>query len=199
MTTLQIITFKNLGYIIVSIALLMVLSCQGQGNRSQTKITNETTPKTEVNAPSIDIHTATFFGNLNAVKQHINARSNLNAKDEYGSTPLNIATTFGRTDIALALINGGADLHVKNSEGSTPLHVASFLCRTEIVKALLENGADKSVTNNYGSTPLMSVSGPFSTVEPFYQEMSKNLGPFGLKLDFDHLEKTRPIIADLLK
>ena len=120
-------------------------------------------------------------------------------KDEYGSTPLNIAATFGKTDIALALIKGGADLNTTNSEGSTPLHVAAFFCRTEIVKALLEKGADKSLTNNYGSTAFMSVSGPFTEVEPFYLQMSKNLGQFGLKLDFDHLEKTRPVIAEMLQ
>ena len=123
----------------------------------------------------------------------------MNTKDEFGSTPLNVAATFGKTDIALALINGGADLHTKNAEGSTPLHVAAFFCRTKIVQALIDNGADKSMTNNYGSTPLMTVSGPFNEVEPFYQQMSKNLGPFGLKLDFDYLEKTRPIIAEMLK
>ncbi len=199
MTIFKINSIKNLGYIIISIALLSINSCQGQGNRSQKKNENESIKKTTVKAPNIDIHTATFYGNLDAVKQHINAGSDLNPKDEYGSTSLNIAATFGKTDIALALINGGADIHTTNAEGSTPLHVASFFCRTEIVKALLEKGADKSLTNNYGSTPLMSVSGAFSEVEPFYQQISKNLGQFGLKLDFDYLEKTRPVIAELLK
>jgi len=199
MTTFQINSIKNLGYIIISIALLALNSCQGQGNRSQTKKDNQSISKTTAKAPDIDINTATFFGNLDAVKQHINAGSDLNKKDQYGSTPLNIAATFGKTDIALALIKGGADLNTKNAEGSTPLNVAAFFCRTEIVKALLEKGADKSITNNYGSTALMSVSAPFSEARPIYQEMSKNLGQFGLKLDFDHLEKTRPIIAELLK
>ena len=199
MTTFQINSIKNLRYIIISIALLTVNSCQGQGNRSKKNNEKPSVTKTAVKAPSTDIHTATFFGNLDAVKQHINAGTNLDTKDQYGSTPLNIATTFGKTDIALALINGGADLHTTNAEGSTPLHVASFFCRTEVVRVLLEKGADKSLTNNYGSTPLMSVSGPFSEVQPFYQEMSKNLGQFGLKLDFNYLEETRPIIAELLK
>lgn len=199
MITFKINALKNLGYIIISVALFTFNSCQGQGNRSQKNKDNESISKTTVKAPNIDIHTATFYGNLNAVKQHINAGSDLNVKDEYGSTPLNIAATFGKTDIALALIKGGADLHTKNAEGSTPLHVASFFCRTDIVKSLLEKGADKSLLNNYGSTALMTVSAPFSEVEPFYQQMSKNLGPFGLKLDFDHLEKTRPIIAEMLK
>ena len=199
MTTIRNNSIKKLGYIIMSLTLLTVYSCQGQGSRSQKKNNKESISKSTVKAPSIDIHTATFFGNLTAVKQHINAGSDLNTKDEFGSTPLNIASTFGKTDIAIALINGGADLHIKNAEGSTPLHVAAFFCRTEIVQALIDNGVDKSIKNNYGSTALMSISAPFNEVEPIYQQMSKNLGPFGLKLDFDYLEKTRPIIAEMLK
>lgn len=199
MKTFRINSLKKLGHIILSLILFTVYSCQGQGSRSQKKNTKESISKTTVKAPGIDIHSATFFGNLNAVKQHINAGSDLNTKDEFGSTPLNIAATFGKTDIAIALIKGGADLHTKNAEGSTPLHVAAFFCRIEIVQALIENGADKSLKNNYGSTPLMSISMPFSEVEPVYQQMSKNLGPFGLKLDFEYLEKTRPIIAEMLR
>ena len=199
MTTFQINLIKNLGYIIISIVLLSVNSCQSQNEKSKEENKNSSVEETTVKAPSVDIHTATFFGNIDAVKQHINAGSDLNKKDQYGSTPLNIAATFGKTEIALALINAGADLNIKNAEGSTPLNVASFFCRTELVKALLEKGADKTIKNNFGSTPLMSVSAPFNEVEPFYQQMSKNLGSFGLKLDFDYLEKTRPIIAEMLK
>ena len=199
MTTFQINLIKNLGYIIISILLLTVNSCQSQNKNSKEETKNSSVEETTVKAPSVDIHTATFFGNIDAVKQHINAGSDLNKKDQYGSTPLNIAATFGKTEIALALINAGADLNIINAEGSTPLNVASFFCRTELVKALLEKGADKTIKNNFGSTPLMSVSAPFNEVEPFYQQMSKNLGSFGLKLDFDYLEKTRPIIAEMLK
>ena len=70
---------------------------------------------------------------------------------------------------------------------------------TDIVKSLVKHGADKNIKNNYGSTALQSVSGTFETVKPFYEQMNKDLGPLGLKLDFDRIEKTRPIIADLLK
>lgn len=199
MTTFRSNSIKKLGYLIMSLTLFTVYSCQGQGSRYNKENENTSVKEKAVKTPTTDIHTATFFGNLDAVRQHINAGTDLNQKDQYGSTPLNIAATFGKTEIALALINGGADLHTKNTEGSTPLHVAAFFCRTEIVQALIDNGADKSMKNNYGSTPLMSISTPFSEVEPIYQQMSKNLGPFGLKLDFDYLEKTRPIIAEMLR
>ena len=173
------------------------VACNNQDKK--TDKTDSAITKTEVEPPSVDIHTATFLGNTKALKQHMDGGSDLNVKDPYGSTPLIIATTFGKTDMAKALIHAGADLHITNNDGSTPLHVASFFCRTEIVKALLEKGADKTLKNNYGSTPLQSVSGTFSDAKPIYDQLSKDLGPLGLKFDYKHLETARPIIAELLK
>ena len=72
----------------------------------------------------MDIHTAAFMGDIKAIKQHIAASSDLNVKDQYGSTPLTIAATFGKIEIAQALIEAGANLNIKNAEGSTPLHTA---------------------------------------------------------------------------
>lgn len=199
MKTIKIKSIKNFGYLLISVALLSFFSCQGQNKNKETDNSNESITETKVKAPSVDIHGAAFFGNLEAVKQHIKAGTDLNQKDPYGSTPLAIAATFGKTEIAKVLIDGGADLNIKNNEGSTPLHIAALFCRTEIVEALLDNRADKSLVNNFGSTPLAIVSTSFNEIKPVYDQISKDLGPFGLKLDYKHLEKTRPIIAELLK
>ena len=199
MKLIQINSVKKYGYLVLSIVLLSFFSCLGQEKKSKTDNSNSSTSKTEVKAPSVDIHTASFFGNLDAIIQHIKAGTDLNQKDQYGSTPLGIASTFGKTEVALALINGDADLHIRNNEGSTALHIASFFCRTEIVKVLLEKGVDKSIKNNYGSTALESVSSSFNDVKPIYSQISKDLGPLGLKLDYNHLKTTRPLIAEMLK
>ena len=186
-----------LSALILIVIFLSFIACNSQEKKPEK--TDSAISKTEVETPSVDIHAATFLGNTKALKQHIDAGTDLNIKDQYGSTPLIIATTFGKTDIAKTLINAGADLHITNNDGSTPLHVASFFCRTDIVTALLEKGADKTVKNNYGSTPLQSISGAFSDAKPIYDQLSKDLGPFGLKFDYKHLETARPIIAELLK
>lgn len=145
------------------------------------------------------IHTAAFMGDVAAIGAHVKAGTDLNQKDEYGSTPLTIAATFGREEAALALINGGADLNAQSADGSTPLHTASFFCRTKVVKALLEKGADITIRNKFGSTALESVSGSFSDIKMIYDQISRDLGPFGLKLDYDRLEKSRPVIADMIQ
>lgn len=153
-----------------------------------------------VKAPSMDIHSATLLGDLDVIKQHIAAGSDLDEQEPaVGSTPLISAAVFGKTEIARALVEAGADVNFKNNEGSTALHSAAFLCRLEIVEMLLENGADKELLNNYGSTALQSVLAPFEDVKPFYDQMSKDLGPLGFKLDYAYVEATRPKIADMLK
>ena len=147
----------------------------------------------------MDIHAATFMGKVNAISQHIAAGTDLNAKDQYGSTPLMVAATFGKTNAAFALINANAKLNITSNDGSTALHTAAFFGRKEIVKALLDKGADKNSKNKYGATALQSVQAPFESVKPIYDQIGKDLGPFGLKLDYKRLENVRPEIAKILE
>ncbi len=149
--------------------------------------------------PSVSLHLAALQGNIEAIRQHIEAGSNLNEKDVYGSTPLIVATTFGKTAAARLLIEAGADLSIRNNDGSTPLHIAAFFCRTEIVKALLDKGADKYLRNNAGSTAFDSVAAPFDDVRGFYDSIGQALGPLGLKLDYERIKMTRPRIAEMLR
>ena len=148
----------------------------------------------------MDIHSATVLGDLDAIKQHIAAGSDLNVKEPaMGSTPLISAAVFGKTEIAKALIDAGADVNLINQEGSTALHSAAFLCRMEIVEILLAYGADRELLNNYGSTALQSVLAPFANVKPIYEQFNKDLGPLGFKLDYEYAEATRPKIAEMLR
>lgn len=164
----------------------------------QPKMEDETSANTP-KAPTMTTHAATFMGNVKAIKQHIAAGSDLNVKDDYGSTPLNIAVTFEKTEIAKLLIDAGADLSIQSADGSTALHTASFLGRTELVEALLKAGADTEAQNSFGSTPLASIEVPFEQAKPIYDQLSKDLGPLGFKLDYDELENARPVIAEMIK
>lgn len=178
--------------------LTLVVSCDGQRNAKQENA--DQTSQAAVKAPEIDIHTAVVTGNLDAVKQHIKAGSDLNVKDPFGgSSPLISAAVFGKTEIAKTLINAGVDLNFQNNDGSTPLHTAAFFCRPEIVRMLLDKGADKTIKNKFGATPYESVVTPYSDVKSVYEMMEKMLGPMGLKLDYAYIEKTRPEIAAMLK
>ena len=77
-------------------------------------------------------------GDIEAVKQHLAAGVNVNAKDETSWTPLHFATTKA---VAELLITKGADVNAKNDTGETPLHQAAFDGHREIVE-LSSGGAD---------------------------------------------------------
>lgn len=161
-------------------------------------ISCQSNKKEEIVEPKGTVHEAAFMNNIEMMKAHIAAGSDLNVKDEYGSTALNIAATFGKKDIAKLLIEGGADLSVTAPDGATVLHTATFLCRTEIVKMLLKGGADAEIKNSYGATPLMSVMAPYDQMRPIYEQMNKDLGMLGLKLDYAFIKSEREVVAGLL-
>ncbi|WP_257666120.1 ankyrin repeat domain-containing protein [Parapedobacter tibetensis] len=197
MKSQHIISFKEIIKFTLIMAVALVTACAGNGNSSQT---NDTASTSAIKAPQVDIHTAVATGDEEALRQHIAAKSDINAKDPFGgSSPLITAAVFGKTDMAKILIDAGADLNFRNNDGSTALISAAFFGRPEIVQLLLDAGADKTIKNNYGATAYESVAAPFSEVKNTYDMMGKMLEPMGLKLDYAHLEKTRPEIAKMLK
>ncbi|MGB5007500.1 MAG: ankyrin repeat domain-containing protein [Ferruginibacter sp.] len=185
---------------IIAITLLSMLSIMASCQQRKEPNRNATASQTKEKPPKIDIHTAVMTDNIEAVRQHIAAGTNLNEKDPFGgSSPLINASLFGKTVMAKMLIEARADLNFRNNDGSTALHTASFFCRPEIVKMLLNKGADKTIKNKYGSTAYESVAGPFAAVKSSYDLLGKMLEPMGLKLDYTYLEKTRPEVAAMLK
>ena len=178
-------------------SILLLSSCK---TKEEKKDEAASTSTSQVKAPDVDLHTAVISDNLEAVKQHIAAGSDLNVKDPFGgSSPLITAAFFGKTESARLLIDAGADINFQNNDGSTALFTASFFCRPEIVKMLLDKGADKTIKNKYGITAYESVAGPFADVKNTYDMMGQMFAPMGLKLDYAYMEKTRPEIAAMLK
>ena len=105
-------------------------------------------------APDISIHDAAEKGNIEAVKQHLAAGADVNAKHWLGRTPLHWAAIEGHKEIAELLIAGGADVNAKSSDGSTPLHEAARSGRKEIAELLIAKGADVNAKEDGGMTPL---------------------------------------------
>jgi ankyrin repeat protein len=110
--------------------------------------------------PSVDIHQAAEEGNIEAVKQHIAAGTDVNAKDDLGLTPLHEAAEDGHKEIAELLIAGSAEVNAKNEDGYTPLLSAVGLLANHarslgIVELLIAKGADLSVKTKHGQTALV--------------------------------------------
>jgi NAD(P)-dependent dehydrogenase (short-subunit alcohol dehydrogenase family) len=151
-------------------------------------------------SPSGSLIEAAITGDVRAVRRHIEAGADLDAREPSGgSSALITAATFGRTEVARLLIEAGADVDQRNNDGSTALLAAAFFCRTEIVEALLAAGADKSITNNMGATALDVVTIAFDSIKGTYDFIAEALRPLGLELDYERIRMTRPKIAELLR
>ena len=83
--------------------------------------------------------------------------ADINAKDNYGRTPLMHAIQYGCSEeVIKILLEKGADINAKDNYGWTPLMYAiQYGCSEEVIKILLEKGADINAKDNYGWTPLM--------------------------------------------
>jgi ankyrin repeat protein len=102
------------------------------------------------------IQVAASVGNIEAVKQHLAAGADVNAKDDkFGITPLHIAAAYGEKEVTELLIANGADVKVADMSLMTPLHFAVVFGHKEIVELLIVNGADMNAKDgNVGWTPL---------------------------------------------
>ena len=90
--------------------------------------------------PDISIHKAARTGNIEAVKQHLAAGTDVNAKEEDGYTPLNFAAQHGHKEIVELLIAAGADVNAKNEVGRRPLDGAIARSHPETADLLRKHG-----------------------------------------------------------
>lgn len=86
------------------------------------------TAQSTAKAQTIDIWTAAATGNLEAIKQHIAAGTDLNATEPIGgSTPLITAALYYQTEVAGLLIEKGANVNARNNDGATACRGSYFV------------------------------------------------------------------------
>ena len=89
----------------------------------------------------ISIHDATRTGDIEVVKQHIAAGTDVNAKTALDKwTPLLLAAWYGHKEIADLFIANGADVNANGADGRTPLDWAIKYKRTETADLLRKHG-----------------------------------------------------------
>ena len=120
---------------------------------------------TGVKAPDISIHEAAEDGNIEAVKQHLAAGADVNAKDGGGWTLLLQAVAGGHKEIVELLIDNGADVNGKDKLGWTPLFYAAFSGRTEVAELLIAEGVDVNAKDNLGTLRYAASGGHKELVE----------------------------------
>ena len=90
---------------------------------------------------------------IDEVLELIERGADIEARSQWGKTPLHYACSYGRTELVLKLIEKGADVGARSNVGRTPLHDACSYGKTKIALILIEKGADIEARNNVGSTP----------------------------------------------
>ncbi|SVB10945.1 uncharacterized protein METZ01_LOCUS163799 [marine metagenome] len=140
--------------LITIITVVLLVGC----GTTQTQKTVEP-PSVKAEAPDISIHEAVMHGNVEVVKKHLAAGTDVNARGEDVGTPLHIAALVGSNEIVELLITKGADVNAKEEEeGMTPLIVAVGEGYKKIIELLIANGADVNAQSEMG-TPLHFAAG----------------------------------------
>ena len=142
--------------LLITIAAVVLVGCgesQQSASAPEAKPAEPSEPVAEaakpepppVKAPDNSIHDAVEKGNIEAVKQHIAAGTDVNAKGGLiGGTPLYCAVAFGNKEIVELLIANGADVNAKEVDDLTPLdwtaHPDSPNANAEIADLLRKHG-----------------------------------------------------------
>ena len=105
--------------------------------------TTQPTEPLAAKAPDMSIQDAALYGSIKAVKEHLAAGADVNAKEK-GGTPLHYAAGTGHKVIAVLLIAEGADVNAKSDSGSTPLDWAIRRNVTETADLLRKHGGTTS-------------------------------------------------------
>ena len=90
--------------------------------------------------PDIQLHEAAYYGNIEAVKKHLAAGTDVNLKDVFGNSPLHDAVANGQKEIVELLIAAGADVNAQRDDGETPLDRAIQRKQTELAGLLRKHG-----------------------------------------------------------
>jgi len=88
----------------------------------------------------LSIHKAAEAGNIEAVKQHLAAGTDVDAKDMIGTTPLHLAAWEGHKEVVELLIAKGADVNAQRDDGGTPLDWAIEWGKTKTADLLRKHG-----------------------------------------------------------
>src|SRR5215813_915894 len=107
--------------------------------------------------PAAAADTAALFDAIRAgdtayIKAHV-TKSELEARDDRGSTPLMHAAAFGNLNTLKLLLDAGADVRARNDMDATALLWAA--ADPEKARLLIERGADVTAASKQGRTPLM--------------------------------------------
>lgn len=100
------------------------------------------------------LHHAAHNGDLQSVRQLLEAQANVNAFSNQFKTSLHLAALNNHEEVSECLLQAGAALDVEDELKCTPLHLACKKGSEECVVLLLQSGANIMASDNRQWTPL---------------------------------------------
>ena len=97
-------------------------------------------------------------GNLKLVESRLAAGDDVEARDEYGYTPLLAASEKGRLAVVQLLLQHGASVHALSEGGESALTLAANSHHGDIVRLLLERGAEPNIVPHHQLTSLAAAA-----------------------------------------
>ena len=132
-------------------------------------------------AGATPLHIAALEGSAEFVAKLLTLpgiEESLNARDDFGVTPVYYAASWGRAEIVETLATAGADVDIPDNAGFTPVNFAACYGYIETVKTLARLGADlEAGGEEWGDTPLIS-AGYYG-----YREVAEFLVKEGVKVN----------------
>ena len=138
--------------------------------------------------PSVSFQEAAAVGNIEAVKQHLAAGTDVNLVSD-GFTPLHLAADNDQKETALLLIAKGADVNTRGESGWIPLHMAALRGHKEIVELLIEKGSDINIKG----TGRMGVSALHVSAGRGHKEITKLLIAAGAYVNAEDNNNKTPL------
>ena len=102
--------------------------------------------------PSDRFYEAIRNDDITALRAQIKI-SDVNFRDQHGTTPLMYAATLGSVEAMKALLHAGADVNARNAFDASALMWC--INRVDMVRLLLARGADVNAQSKMGRTPLL--------------------------------------------
>ena len=105
------------------------------------------------------VHAAAARGDLPTLQKLLAARAEVNARDAYGRTPLQVATYARQAEAIRVLAQAGADLNLLENDRYDAVTIAAVADDEATLRLLLALGASaKQITSRYDGTALIAAA-----------------------------------------
>jgi ankyrin repeat protein len=157
------------------------------------------------------LHCAAEFRSCELVEKLISLGVDVNARNEFGETPLHCVTidlmdeeephssseADATTVIAKKLLDAGAKIDLRTDaryHRQTALHYAAFYGNSAVARVLLESGADVATTDAHGRTPLhLAAVGEYDDTASRRLQVAQLLLQYGADVNAKDLNGKTPL------